>query len=118
MRKATGLAFVFTLSCVGLTPSTAATKAQTVTTVFSSLLSATEDSMTALDLKLRQDINSLDLALENATAIANATHTKEITETAKIYSVIIDDVTNGINKARIQFDRVNCYQHLGNHSRY
>lgn len=112
MRKAPAIALVFALSIIGLTPASAATKAQTVTAAFKTLLSSTGDSLDALEQKYESDINALDLNLENATAAANAVHTQDITANAKVYGPAIEDVTKAISGSILKFSSVSAVKVL------
>jgi hypothetical protein len=104
MRKV--LALVLALSITGLVPASAATKAQTVTAAFKTLLNTTGDSLDALEQKYESDIDALDSALANSTIAANRTYDQEIQAASNLYAPQITASTLKITEARAKFASV------------
>ena len=103
MRKVPAIALVLALSFVGLTPASAATKAQTVTNAFKTLLNTTGDSLDALEQKYESDIDALDAALANSTIAANSTYDQEIQMASNLYAPQISASSTKITEARAKF---------------
>lgn len=103
MRKAPALALVLALSLVGLTPASAATKAQTVTTAFKTLLNTTGDSLDALDQKYESDIDALDATLSAATKAADATLDQELQAATALYAPQIAAANKKAEEAKLIF---------------
>lgn len=106
MRKVPALALVLALSITGLAPASAATKAQTVTTAFKTLLNTTGDSLDALEQKYESDIDALDSALANSTIAANSTYDQEIQAASNLYAPQISASTLKMTEARAKFTSV------------
>lgn len=103
MRKVPALALVLALSITGLAPASAATKAQTVTAAFKTLLNTTGDSLDALEQKYESDIDALDSALANSTIAANSTYDQEIQAASNLYAPQISASTLKMTEARAKF---------------
>lgn len=106
MRKVPALALVLALSITGLAPASAATKAQTVTAAFKTLLNTTGDSLDALEQKYESDIDALDSALANSTIAANGTYDQEIQAASNLYAPQISASTLKMTEARSKFSSV------------
>jgi hypothetical protein len=106
MRKVPALALVLALSITGLAPASAATKAQTVTAAFKTLLNTTGDSLDALEQKYESDIDALDSALANSTIAANSTYDQEIQAASNLYAPQISASTLKMTEARAKFASV------------
>lgn len=106
MRKVPALALVLALSITGLAPASAATKAQTVTAAFKTLLNTTGDSLEALEQKYESDIDALDSALANSTIAANSTYDQEIQAASNLYAPQISASTLKMTEARAKFASV------------
>jgi hypothetical protein len=106
MRKVPALALVLALSVTGLAPASAATKAQTVTAAFKTLLNTTGDSLDALEQKYESDIDALDSALANSTIAANSTYDQEIQAASNLYAPQISASTLKMTEARAKFASV------------
>lgn len=106
MRKVPALALVLALSITGLVPASAATKAQTVTAAFKTLLNTTGDSLDALEQKYESDIDALDSALANSTIAANGTYDQEIQAASNLYAPQISASTLKMTEARAKFSSV------------
>lgn len=74
MRKTIAFTLLFSIFIVGITPAIAATKAQTVTTAFKTILNTTGDSLDALEQKYESDIDALDSSLSNSTIAADSAY--------------------------------------------
>ncbi len=106
MRKVPALALVLALSITGLAPASAATKAQTVTAAFKTLLNNTGDSLDALEQKYESDIDALDSALANSTIAANSTYDQEFQAASNLYAPQISASTLKMTEARAKFASV------------
>jgi hypothetical protein len=106
MRKVPALALVLALSITGLAPASAATKAQTVTAAFKTLLNTTGDSLDALEQKYESDIDALDSTLANSTIAANSTYDQEIQAASNLYAPQISASTLKMTEARAKFASV------------
>ena len=106
MRKTPALALVLALSISGLAPASAATKSQTVTAAFKTLLNTTGDSLDALEQKYQSDIDDLDSALANSTIAANTTYDQEIQAASNLYAPQISASTLKMTEARAKFSSV------------
>lgn len=72
---------------VGLTPSAfAATNPKTVTVAFTKVLTATENSLEALELKYEEDIDVLDETLFNSTKAAEALYDQDLLAATNLYA--------------------------------
>lgn len=103
MRKASALALVLALSLVGLTPTSAATKAQIVTAAFKTLLNTTGDSLDALEQKYESDIDALDAVLSAATKAADATLDQELQAANALYAPQISATNKKAEDAKLVF---------------
>lgn len=103
MRKALALTFALALSFVGLTPASAATKAQTVTTAFKTLLNTTSDSLDTLGQKYESDIDALDATLSAATKAADATLDQELQAATVLYAPQISAANKKAEDAKLLF---------------
>ncbi len=106
MRKVPALALVLALIIAGFAPASAATKAQTVTAAFKTLLNTTGDSLDALEQKYESDIDALDSALANSTIAANSTYDQEIQAASNLYAPQISASTLKMTEARSKFSSV------------
>jgi hypothetical protein len=86
MRKVPALALVFALSFTGFAPASAATKAQTVTAAFKTLLNTTGDSLDAIEQKYESDVDELDATLAAAVKAADATYDQELLAATTLYA--------------------------------
>ena len=85
MRKVAALLSIGLV--VGLTPSAfAATNPKTVTVAFTKVLTATENSLEALELKYEEDIDALDETLFNSTKAAEALYDQELLAATNSYA--------------------------------
>jgi hypothetical protein len=109
MRKVPALALVLALSFTGLAPASAATKAQTVTTAFKTLLNTTGDSLDALEQKYESDIDALDATLSAATKAADATLDQEVQAATALYAPQIAAANKKVEDAKIVFKANNKF---------
>lgn len=85
MRKVVALLSIGLV--VGLTPNAfAATNPKTVTVAFTKVLTATENSLEALELKYEEDIDALDETLFNSTKAAEALYDQELLTATNLYA--------------------------------
>lgn len=85
MRKVVALLSIGLV--VGLTPKAfAATNPKTVTVAFTKVLTATENSLEALELKYEEDIDALDETLFNSTKAAEALYDQELLAATNLYA--------------------------------
>lgn len=103
MRKVPALALVLALSITGLAPASAATKAQTVTAAFKTLLNTTGDSLDALEQKYEADIDALDATLAAATKAADASLDQELQAATALYAPQISAANKKAEEAKIVF---------------
>lgn len=103
MRKAPALALVLALAVTGLSPASAATKAQTVTAAFKTLLNTTGDSLEGLEQKYESDIDALDAALSAATKAADATLDQELQAATALYAPQIAAANKKAEDAKLVF---------------
>ena len=98
---------------VGLTPSAfAATNPKTVTVAFTKVLTATENSLEALELKYEDDIDALDEALSDSTIQANETYDAELRAASNLFSPQIAASNQKMSDARSKFPSVSSIRVL------
>lgn len=107
MRKAPALALIFALSFVGFTPASAATKAQTVTTAFKTLLNTTGDALDALEQKYESDIDALDSALAASTKSADDTYNQDLLAATNLYAPQITAANKKAEDAKTSYEANN-----------
>jgi hypothetical protein len=107
MRKAPVLALVLTMFFVGFTPANAATKAQTVTTAFRTLLNSTGDSLESLEQKYEADIDALDAALAEATKAAEDAYNQDLLAATNLYAPQIAAATKKSEDAKASYENNN-----------
>ena len=107
MRKAPALVLVLSVSILGLTPANAATKAQTVTAAFKTLLNTTGDSLDALEQKYEADIDVLDLALAASTKSADDTYNQDLLTATNLYAPQIAAATIKSDDAKKTYEANN-----------
>jgi hypothetical protein len=89
---------------VSLAPSAqAATNPKAVTAAFTKVLSATDNSLEALELKYEADIDALDAALTAATKTADATLATEIQAATDLYGPQISAANQKLEAAKTLF---------------
>jgi len=81
----------------------AATSPKSVTAAFTKVLSATDNSLDALELKYESDIDALDSALASSTISANNTYDQEIQAASNLYAPLISASTLKMTEARTKF---------------
>jgi hypothetical protein len=103
MRKVPAVALILALSITGLVPASAATKAQTVTAAFKTLLNKSGDSLDVLEQKYESDIDALDATLSAATKAADATLDQELQAATAQYAPQIAAANKKAEEAKIAF---------------
>ena len=102
MRKVS-LLLVLGIS-LSLTPNAqAATNPKAVTAAFTKVLSATDNSLEALEQKYESDIDALDAALANSKIAASGTYDQEIQAASNLYAPQISASSQKITDARAKF---------------
>lgn len=102
MRKVAALLSIGLV--VGLTPSAfAATNPKTVTAAFNKVLSATDNSLEALETKYEEDIDALDATLAAATKAADATLDQELQAATALYAPQIATANKKAEDAKVVF---------------
>jgi hypothetical protein len=107
MRKAPALVLVLSLSILGLIPASAATKAQTVTAAFKTLLNTTGDSLEALEQKYESDIDLLDAQLLGATKAADDAYSADLLAATNLYAPQIAAATKKSDEAKKSYEANN-----------
>lgn len=111
MRKVVALLSIVLV--VGLTPSAfAATNPKTVTVAFTKVLTATENSLEALELKYEEGVDALDLELSDSTIQANQTYDQELRAASNLYSPQITASNQKMSDARSKFSSVSSIRVL------
>lgn len=106
MRKAPALVLALSLSIAGLAPASAATKAQTVTAAFKTLLNTAGNARDALDQKYESDLDLLDIALNDATIAAGSVYDSEMAAASSLYSPQISASNQRTSDAKTKFPTV------------
>lgn len=102
MRKVAALLSIGLV--VGLTPSAfASTNPKTVTAAFNKVLSATDNSLEALETKYEEDIDALDATLAAATKVADATLDQELQAATALYAPQIATANKKAEDAKVTF---------------
>jgi hypothetical protein len=107
MRKVPALALIFTLALVGLTPASAATKAQIVTTAFKTLLNTTGESLAALEQKYETDIDALDATLAATTQSADDTYNNDLLAATNLFAPQITAANKKAEDAKLSYESNN-----------
>jgi hypothetical protein len=107
MRKVSALALVLALSITGLAPASAATKAQTVTAAFKTLLNTTGDSLDALEQKYESEIDALDSALAASTKLADDTYSQDLLAATNLYAPQIAAANKKAEDAKTSYEANN-----------
>jgi hypothetical protein len=107
MRKVSTLALVLALSITGLAPASAATKAQTVTAAFKTLLNTTGDSLDALEQKYESEIDALDSALAASTKLADDTYSQDLLAATNLYAPQIAAANKKAEDAKTSYEANN-----------
>lgn len=107
MRKLPVLVLALALSIVGLIPANAATKAQTITAAFKTLLNTTGDSLDALDQKYESDIDALDATLAVATKAAEDIYNQDLLAATNLYAPQIAAATKKTEDAKASYESNN-----------
>jgi hypothetical protein len=107
MRKAPAIALVLALTLAGLAPASAATKAQTITTAFKTLLNTTGDSLDALEQKYESDIDALDSALADSTKSADDTYNQDLLAATNLYTPQIAAANKKAEDAKASYEANN-----------
>lgn len=98
-RKVFALGLAASILCIPLTAN-AATKPSIVTAAFKTLLNTATNSIDALDQKYEADVAALDIALAEATKLANSTYDSEFAAATSIYSPQISAINVRIAEAK------------------
>lgn len=89
---------------VALAPSAqAATNAKSVTAAFTKVLSATDNSLEALEQKYEADVDALDAALSTATRAADSALDQEIQSASTLYAPQIAAANKKVEEAKLVF---------------
>lgn len=111
MRK---IGILLTLGLVvSLAPSAqAATNPKAVTAAFNKVLSATDNSLEALELKYESDIDALDAALASSKIAASGAYEQEIQTASNLYAPQISASSQKMTEARSKFASISSVKVL------
>jgi hypothetical protein len=96
----------------GVVPAQAASKATIVTAAFKALLNQSATSLQALEDQFEADIDKLDSALAETTALANSTYDADFTAATNLYSPQISSSNAKISEAKSKFASVSSVKVL------
>lgn len=106
MRKIVALLVIGLV--IGLVPSSnAATKPKSVTAAFNKVLSVTDNSLEAVELKYEDDIDALDEALFKSTTAAEAIYDQELLASTNLYAPLIAGANTKVSDAKSAFEKNN-----------
>ena len=107
LKNKTGILLTLGL-VVSLAPNAqAATNPKAVTAAFTKVLSATDNSLEALELKYESDIDSLDTALASATKAANDAYDRDLLAATNLYAPQITAATKKSEEAKATYESNN-----------